>query len=217
MTQGEWVLLFDMYLTIFWSVTYLECIRIGLRQKTYCMPLFALVMNFSWELLSFVDGLIHSAEGNVMLIYGIWLLLDCGVLYTCIRYGNQETKALPERLRIKTGHYTFTLRMVLCVAVIIGVLILMYLYVDNWKLYFSFTDNLLMSALFIAMYYVRGGGNRGQSLSIAITKCIGTICATITCTIYFSLYAVIIGFACLLLDGYYIYLLSKKNKVYEKD
>lgn len=220
MTSGDWVLLFDMYQMIFWLVTYIECIRQGIRQKTYCMPLFALAMNIAWEALSFVDGLMHAAEMPIMLIYTSWLLLDIGVVYTFFRYGKEETKLQYKKWinteRVIDWKSVHSVRGIFCIAVVGMVLGVMYQYVDNWKLYFSFTDNLLMSGLFIGMYLARRG-NRGQSLSIAITKCIGTVCATITCAISFSVYAVAIGTVCLLLDVYYIYLLSNKIKVYEKD
>ena len=32
---------------ICWSIVYIECIRTGFKQKTYCMPLFALALNFA--------------------------------------------------------------------------------------------------------------------------------------------------------------------------
>lgn len=34
---------------ICWSIVYIECIRIGFKEKTYCMPLFALGLNIAWE------------------------------------------------------------------------------------------------------------------------------------------------------------------------
>ena len=87
----------------------------------------------------------------------------------------------------------------------------MYATIDNWKLYFSFSDNVIMSALFIAMYYIRGG-KRGQSLSIAITKCIGTLCATITMILAGRLFGVVLGGICLLIDIAYIVILAQHPK-----
>lgn len=41
---------------ICWSAVYVDCIRIGFKQKTYCMPLFALGLNIAWEgLYAFTD------------------------------------------------------------------------------------------------------------------------------------------------------------------
>ena len=34
---------------ICWSAVYIDSIRIGFKQKTYCMPLFALGLNIAWE------------------------------------------------------------------------------------------------------------------------------------------------------------------------
>ena len=43
----------DILLTIisglFWIIVYEECIRLGFKQKTYCMPFFALTLNIAWE------------------------------------------------------------------------------------------------------------------------------------------------------------------------
>ena len=34
---------------ICWSSVYIDSIRTGFKQKTYCMPLFALGLNIAWE------------------------------------------------------------------------------------------------------------------------------------------------------------------------
>ena len=94
--------------------------------------------------------------------------------------------------------------------IVLAILIILYNFVDNWKMYFSFTDNVVMSALFIVMYYVRGG-KRGQSLSIAVTKCIGTFCATLTMILAEQLFGILLGLLCLLLDIVYIVILSQRT------
>ena len=91
------------------------------------------------------------------------------------------------------------------------IILTMYNTMDNWKLYFSFSDNVIMSILFIAMYYIRGG-KRGQSLSIAITKCIGTLCATITMILAGQIFGIVLGGLCLLIDIAYIIILAHHPK-----
>ena len=72
MTNGEWIGIFDIYLTIFWCVAYIECIRIGFKQKTYCMPFFAICMNFGWETLSLIDYIICDGTNTALYFtYGV--------------------------------------------------------------------------------------------------------------------------------------------------
>ena len=97
MTRGEWIGLFDIYQMIFWSVAYIECIRIGFRQRTYCMPLLAICMNFCWETLSFVDYIIHDGENAFsLLIYGAWMFLDLGIIATFILYHKEEAQKMTQ-------------------------------------------------------------------------------------------------------------------------
>ena len=107
MNRWDWLALFDVYQMIFWCVTYIECIRIGIKEKTYCMPLLALCMNFCWEALSLVDYSLHSGD-NIFAysLYGVWTLLDLGIVATYIVYGKQEflrSRMLAPRRRIDMG------------------------------------------------------------------------------------------------------------------
>lgn len=40
-----------------WTVVYLDCIRVGFRDRTYAMPVAALALNIAWESLHAVHGL----------------------------------------------------------------------------------------------------------------------------------------------------------------
>lgn len=205
MTRGEWIGVFDIYMMIFWSVAYIECIRIGFKQRTYCMPLLALCMNFCWETLSFVDFITHNGE-NVftLLIYGAWMFLDLGIIATFILYHKEEAQKMTQGFtRTVTERYGGEV-----FALVAGVILVMYFLIPTWKGYFVFPNNLIMSALFILMLYQRKGA-RGQSISIAITKCIGTLCATMTVLLSCSYDLAIMGFACFLLDVVYIVMLQK--------
>ena len=44
-----------------WSIVYIELIRNGFKDKTYAMPLFALGLNFAWEVIYSVDSLVLNA------------------------------------------------------------------------------------------------------------------------------------------------------------
>lgn len=205
MTRWEWIGLFDIYSMIFWCVTYIECIRIGSRQKTYCVPLLALCINFCWELFSFVDYIaIQGENAFIYVLYGLWLFLDVGIVITYYLYGEREFF----KIRRKDSHHFFIIVTTVVFGVVIGIVTMLYIIEENWKLYISFTDNVLMSALFIAMYYIRSG-TRGQTLSIAITKCIGTFCATLTMVLSGQRFGVVMGGICLILDIAYVVILAK--------
>jgi hypothetical protein len=46
---------------ICWTVVYLDCIRLGFKQKTYAMPFWALALNIAWETVHSVIG--YRQEG----------------------------------------------------------------------------------------------------------------------------------------------------------
>lgn len=198
---------FDLYLTIFWSVAYIECIRIGLQKKTYCMPFFAICMNMTWETLSLIDYLNHDGTNAALYFtYAVWMLLDIGIVCTYLLYGKKELKAFLSSWGIQDYTHVnklFIARTLFGFAVVIGVILYLYFNVVSWKGYFSFINNLIMSALFIGMFFLRRGGN-SQSLSIAITKCIGTLCATITMILGGNTTLWIIGVFCFIIDIVYI-------------
>lgn len=212
MTRWDWIGLFDIYMMIFWCVTYIECIRIGINQKTYCMPLLALCMNFCWEVLCLVDYVLsNGTEVYMYVLYGIWALLDVGIVLTYLMYGRNELiipwkPESPDKNRTPNQFIIYSLAiflMVLCV------IVLMYEYLDNWKSYFVFPNNLIMSVQFVLLPILRKG-SRGQSLSIAIPKCIGTLCATMTMILASAeWWIVLIGVLCFIIDVVYIALLRK--------
>ena len=141
------------------------------------------------------------------------MVLDVGIVSTYFLYGKKELQLyLRGRQTSKLEQsYTlfFYLRTLIGFAIIAGVLIYLYNTAETWKGYFSFINNLIMSALFISMLYMRKN-TRGQSMSIAITKCIGTLCATITMILGNHEALTIIGIICFVLDVIYVILLSKR-------
>ena len=83
--------------------------------------------------------------------------------------------------------------------------------------YIAFSQNLMMSGLFISLLFWRGN-LKGQSLAIAIFKMLGTLCASIALYFYFKTSLItIISVAILLYDWIYIglvYKLYRKNHAY---
>ena len=198
---------------ICWTIVYIDCIRLGFKQKTYAMPFWALSLNIAWETIHSILG--YKEEGLSIQVFfnAIWCLLDVVIIYTYFRYGR---KHFPDFLPKKA----FILWSVL--ALIISYIIQYYFVLEFGSIkggsYSAFLQNLAMSILFIAMYAQRHG-SEGQSLNIAINKFIGTLAPTILVGVigleafgrpnYFIL---VIGIATAVFDLIYIGLLMNKYK-----
>ncbi|HAK1573060.1 TPA: hypothetical protein H1082_001961, partial [Listeria monocytogenes] len=47
---------------IAWTIVYIELIRNGIKHKTYAMPLFALSLNFAWEVIYSINDLVINSN-----------------------------------------------------------------------------------------------------------------------------------------------------------
>ena len=158
---------------IAWTVVYIDCIRIGLKQKTYAIPFWALALNFSWEIQHGVIGLFTLGPSIQVIINAVWALFDIAILYTFFKYGK---KYFPKN--IKSRWFT-----VYGISVLLITFIVEYAFTLEFGQvlgggYAAFLQNLLMSVLFIVML-VQRNGTEGQSLTIAVGKWIGTLAPTI--------------------------------------
>lgn len=163
------------FVGLFWTLVYVEVAWRGVRERTYGMPLVALGANITWEFYwTFVERppgttrLMSYAQSTVDCV---WLLVDAVILWTLLRNGRREfpmlsawgVRALVAVALLTTGtvevilNRDFDGRLVVCVA---------------------FGQNLMMSALFLAMLYSRGS-LRGQSVTIAANKLAGTVLASV--------------------------------------
>src|SRR3954462_8519788 len=89
-----------------WTVVYVECIRVGLRDRTYAMPLVALGLNIAWE----STYAAHDFAGTVHtqgLINLVWALTDLIIVYTFFRFGRAEFPTLGGRLFAGGGVLVF--------------------------------------------------------------------------------------------------------------
>lgn len=155
-----------------WTIVYIAAIRIGFRQRTYAIPLAALALNFAWETTYTVHDLMGrmSLQGYVNLV---WALADLVIVYTFFAFGRAEFPRFVTRPMFALW----------------GTLVFGASYTVQWLFiaefgehdatrYSAFLQNLLMSALFIAMLIARRG-LRGQTLTIAVAKWLGTLAPTI--------------------------------------
>lgn len=189
-----------------WTWVYIECIRIGFRQKTYAMPLFALALNFAWEVLYACLGLAKAPAISPQTFVNIcWAVSDVFIIVTWLRYGR---KYWPEGFSRLTFFAWGALVFAICFA--IQVLFFSEFATTRGGLYSAFLQNLLMSVLFIDMFF-RRKGMEGQSLVIAVNKFIGTLAPTILGFREESLFVIVIGGFCAVFDLIYIGLLVRAH------
>jgi hypothetical protein len=191
-----------------WTWVYIECIRIGLKQKTYAMPLFALALNFAWEVVYSYLGVTENATITAQTVVNIcWAFADVFIIATWLRFGGRYW---PERL----GGLTFFAwgALVFCVSFVIQVLFVREFGTAAGARYSAFLQNLLMSVLFIDMFFKRKGAE-GQSLIIAVNKWIGTLAPTILFGyLERSLFITALGAFCGIFDLIYIGLLLRADR-----
>ncbi|MFE6848620.1 hypothetical protein [Streptomyces sp. NPDC057686] len=166
----------DLFLTLVsgvaWTVVYIEAIRVGLRDRTYAMPVAALALNFAWEVIyaagEFATGI--SAQGVVNVV---WAVADVAIIWTYLRFGRAE---LPEF--VTRPLFAAWSALVFATGFAVQWLFLAHFGTHDASRYSAFLQNLLMSGLFIALYADRRGPH-GQSLVIAVAKWLGTLAPTL--------------------------------------
>ena len=150
---------------LFWLIAYGLIIKRGIQDRTFGMPVVALAANVAFEfLLTFfcpIDA--EWKKGTAM-----WLLIDFGVLYTCLRYGRDDFSSPVIKKWFFPG--------VAILLVAAGCLewSFMKAFQDNVGTAVSLGTNLLLSSLYIAML-IRRGSVKGQSFYIAFCILIGNI------------------------------------------
>lgn len=185
---------------LFWTIGYVLLIRVGLREKTYGMPIVAFAMNFSWEICF---AFVRRPPGGLHWINVIWFMLDCGIAYTVVRYGPCEFPYL-------TRWQFYSALTTLIALAYVGLNEASLQFDGGWELITAFGVNLTMSGLFLAMLASRRS-TRGQSVGIAGAKLLGTSFASASMLASSELHArystpllLYMYTACLLLDLAYL-------------
>jgi hypothetical protein len=174
--------------TYTWALCYMALIYRGFKDKSYGMPIVALTLNLSWEIVfalfippygSADASLIPYGGLKAQVIFLIWATLDLVILYTYFRYGY---KYFEKSYGISKGTWLAFTGLMLVFSFFImltgGDFFRQFtLYFNNDQIegakLIAFAQNAIMSISFIAMYYMRGSTD-GQSFTIAWTKWIGT-------------------------------------------
>ena len=197
---------------IAWTIVYISCIRTGFKQKTYCMPLFALGLNFAWEVIYSVDDVV-GVLGDVSvfsvqtIVNIIWACLDAVIVYTYFKYGKKDFPENAQKQFVPFSILTFATCVVLQLAY----------YFEFQGIaaaqYSAFVQNAVMSILFLIMLY-RRGSTRGQTMTIAVAKWLGTLAPAILMGIVqeFNIYIILTGIVCSVFDLIYIAALAKWKK-----
>jgi hypothetical protein len=184
-----------------WIFVFYKMIRLGIRDKTYCIPLFSLGLNLTWEIVYSVEGIFFIQIQTFICI--AWFFLNTVNVYLYFKYGRER---FPERLQkifIPLSIATF----LFC----LGIQAAFYFQFDirPASQYSAFLQNVLMSLLFIYMFYTRSD-MRGQSLSIGIAKSLGSLAYVIQQG-YIEMinpYIIVCGALSLSADIYYIILVA---------
>ena len=211
-----------------WTIVYLDGIRVGLRDKSYAIPFYALALNFAWELLYTILGFRHQGPTVQNVFNAVWFTFDIGILYTYFRFGLKyfgspygppvttggPDKSGPPAIAGRTGFIAWSI-----LGLITGFAV-QYAFRREFGMgkgatYSAFSQNLLMSVLFIGMLAQRGS-REGQSLTIAVNKWIGTLAPTILYGAlgegdfpHGSFLILTLGTFCSLFDVIYIWLLAR--------
>lgn len=192
-----------------WTVVYIEGIRLGFKDRSYAIPFYALALNITWELLQTFYGF-RSTLTVQTAVNAVWFAFDVGIVITYFKYGR---KYFPRTLAPGAfiGWSVVGLLTAFCVE---------FGFIKEFGVavgagYSAFLQNLLMSVLFIDML-VRRGNREGQSLTIAVSKWLGTLTPTILFGIIGdggfpngSFLIVTLGILCSVFDLIYIRLLFR--------
>ena len=205
-----------------WTIVYIFLIKAGFKDKTYGMTLFALALNIAWEFLYTFLGFQHTTISLQTWVNLVWSLFDIAIVICYFKFGKEEFK--------KYANEKYFIPWSILIFVMAGTI--QYFFLKEFGItdsknfhlfkafiepdlgawYAAFLQNLIMSVLFIQMLLLRKN-NKGQNLTIAIAKWIGTLAPTILFGIILENNLVLIlGAFCCVFDVIYIWLLWNKTK-----
>lgn len=195
---------------IFWILTYVFIISKGFKDKTYGMPLIALCANISWE---FIFSFVFPYGPPQSYINYLWFGLDTIVVAQFLKYGKNEFLKWPTSKLYKL--------FIVLIACEFSIILVGSIAIGDFRgIYSAFGQNLLMSILFVIMFFKRNS-LRGQSIYIAIFKMLGTSLVSLHFYLYepitqSSLILPSLFVSIFIFDMAYIYLIIrayKQNKV----
>lgn len=169
-----WALISGVIGCVLWAFAYFYVILTGFKQKTYGIPLAAICMNITWEILSVFFWVAVRQEPAFHYSDIVWLCMDL-VIISQLFYFGRDQQTIPQ---IREHFYV----------VVVGTLILAFLgqytfpktYHDEDGFVLAFIINMGMSILFVFMFFARPD-LRGLSYPVAWLKMLGTASESIMC------------------------------------
>lgn len=148
---------------ILWTALYIMVIRRGFLDKTFGIPVAALMLNSSWDFINFAIDPMPVPQNLIVLFY---FSLQLVIYYQVLRYWRREFPNVS----------AWQFYSLFVIGLIFSVLLLRTASLDfgetpTWRS--GFADTFINSALFIAMFYHRSD-LRGQSLYIGLAKLLGS-------------------------------------------
>lgn len=198
-------LLLSLISGICWTFVYIELIHLGLKEKTYGMPVIALALNISWECIYSFKDLTTNPGGVQSWINLAWFLLDIVIVITYLKYGKKDFSQYFDVRFFKP----WTL-----IVFIMGFSVQIAFVEEFGQMsgaYSAFLQNLIMSVLYINMLATRKS-KKGQNQLIAVCKWIGTLAPTILFgIIHDDIFVLVIGCFCSIFDITYILILQNSK------
>ena len=184
---------------ICWSVVYVDSIRTGFKQKTYCMPLFALGLNIAWEgIYAFMDLFVRNNIGAQAIANTAWFLLDIFIVVSFLKFGKEEMEGEVS----KKYFVAWTILVLICCFALQILFIYEFGDIEGEK-YSAYLQNITMSVAYLYMLN-RRKSSKGQTMTIAVCKCIGTVTPTIFGTLEGNMFILVTGIICFIFDVIYI-------------
>ena len=207
-----WFNMVGMFGCACWVIAYVAMVRIAQRDRANALPMIAIALNFSWELLAsfFFPNpvwLWHAFDR-------VWLLVDVVIVTQLLRFG-APWQRIPEFRQ----HFYLVCTIVFALG-FVGQYTFVADYPDRLGLVVAFLINLIMSIAFVLMYFDRRPELKGISKAGAWFKMLGTLGTSIECHWVVRMIDPELGgvgfltFLCVsifLFDCLYIWLVSRKQ------
>jgi hypothetical protein len=150
---------------VLWLVAYILIIRRGFKDRTYGIPMLCIALNFTWE---FIYAVTFPFPVTIIeILRWAWLVTDLVIVYQFFRYG-ADSQTIP---LIKQYFYPISIGMF--VSTYLAQLTFHYTFHDKWGVEDAYMINLVMSVLFVSLYFGRSS-LKGLSVAAAWAKMLGT-------------------------------------------
>jgi hypothetical protein len=201
---------------LLWLLAYLRIIWLCHKQRTYGVPLVAVCLNFTWELMD--SFFLPDPVPLWRLIDRSWLLVDVAIVTQLLLFGRKEQ--LIDEIR----RWFVPVVLAILALAFFGQYAWVTTFHDTLGIALAFAINLVMSALFIPFFFARRASGRGLSLSVGWLKLFGTLLSSVQCyfllpiihpvspsTTHLGTYSFFhfLFVGCFLLDGLYVVLLTR--------